>query len=115
LRTTYGLLDEVLSVSAEIGDDVWATESYGYDAALNRTSITSPEGEQTLVVYDNRNLPVRVETGRPDFDPPVVELRTFDGERRLKTVTDPRNQTAETDSYRRPASAVDALGNLTSG
>jgi YD repeat-containing protein len=54
---SHGLLDEVESMGREVSPGGGMVETtYGYDAALNVTTVTGPEGRVTETVYDDRGL-----------------------------------------------------------
>ncbi len=86
--------------TAHAADMTW---SYTYDAKGNRTSITAPDGAQTL--YNNDRRDRRVLTTLPSAGAGTASIiQSFDGANNLVGVTDPRSLAT---SY-----GVDGLGQL---
>ena len=67
---TYGPLDELLRVEREISLGETAVETYAYDPNRNLIGVTNPEGELTEIAYDERDLAIQIERGRPGRERP---------------------------------------------
>ncbi|HKI05513.1 MAG TPA: Ig-like domain-containing protein [Thermoanaerobaculia bacterium] len=109
VRTTYGTLGEVLSVEREVESGSAVTEQLTYDAGLNLTRRTAPEGQATEWTYDERNLPVQVVMGSNI----ATVTAEYDAEGRRTQYTDGRGAvwTTEYDGYGRVKESADPLGN----
>ena len=55
---SYGPLGEVTSVSRQVDSSTLVTEIRSYDGNLNLVSTMAPEGETTVVGYNERDLPI---------------------------------------------------------
>ena len=99
-------------VTAGVGD--WIATQRDYDENFNLTSVTGPENEITLQVFDARNLldSVTRGSGTPDA---ATESHAYDAEGNRTLYTDGRGHPHITafDGFGRVQSATDPLGQRT--
>ena len=105
------------SVSREIEPGgAAATTLYIYDQNLNPTSVFDPEGHETQLEYDERDLLVKTTRG-VGASPPVVEQTTYDEDRQPNTkvqgASGDRTWEIDYDGFGRLAARRDPLGNET--
>ncbi|MGH6692753.1 MAG: hypothetical protein ACREF4_18950, partial [Gammaproteobacteria bacterium] len=108
---TYGPLDEPIRIEREISLGETAVGIFAYDPNRNLIGVTNPEGELTEIDYDERDLAIQIERGRPGLDPPIAETFAYDEEGRLRATTDAEGGTWELtyDGYQRPMAWLDPL------
>ncbi|NJL27416.1 MAG: hypothetical protein HC897_05730, partial [Thermoanaerobaculia bacterium] len=119
VRHEYGQLDESLSTRRQVNpgdaESAWVGESLEYDANLNVTRTTDPEGNVREITYDERNLPTEYRSGLGAHALPVsiVETTVYDLEQRPTMRTDGRGNAWTTiyDGYGRVQETRDPLGN----
>ncbi|MEM7480683.1 MAG: Ig-like domain-containing protein [Acidobacteriota bacterium] len=109
---TFGELGELIREEREVSLGETVATTFAYDPNLNLTRVTSPEGEITEFVYDERNLQVERSWGAPEFDPPLTAAYAYDAEGRLRSYIDPRGEVWQIayDGYQRPMETIDPLG-----
>ena len=112
---TYGGLGELLTMAAEIEPQgAVARTTRTYDANLNLTEQTGPDGQVQRITYNSRNLPASVTRGA-DAPEAVTETFAYDAERRSISRTDGRAAVwqIEYDGFGRVRQTLDPLSRKT--
>lgn len=113
-QNVYGDLNQLLEARSEAtpGAGDFSTTHYEYDAVLNRTSETGPDGQVSEWAYDARNLPVTAKRGVGQAYE-STETFAYDADGQLTSHTDGEGKVWQTayDGYGRVAEEIDPLGN----
>ena len=114
---TYGVLDEVLTVTREEEPNgTQLVETYDYDKNLNLKEVTDPIANITEYDYDPRNLLEVVRRGKgPNSLPSLLESRyAYSKDMELENVHDNRQHlwTTTYDGFGRVAEKKDPTGKL---
>jgi YD repeat-containing protein len=122
----YDQADNLTSVIADLDASVRITTAYEYDDSDRLTKVTSPEGNETVYAYDQRDLQTSVTRKAASAPDDAVRGTTYDANGNRVTATDPNgnNTVYAYDLYDRVTRitrpegnyveyAYDAAGNVT--